>query len=191
MRPESRPRPAPCLPLATDRLLVRELVAADAADFMALYGDPRVTRHLLYGPTDAESAANHLEGVLRRQQSARRDTWELGIESRAGGRLVGACELMLHARDEAEVGYVLAHRCWGQGLGTEVTVALVGEAFAHLAVDRVLATVAIGNARSRHVLDKAGLRWEATLRRHARARRRWWDVHVYAVSREDWATARA
>lgn len=180
----------PVLPLETDRLRLRELSAEDEQAFIALYGDERITRHLLYGPTDADSAREHLAAVVRRQRAARRDTWELGVELAATGRLVGACDLILHSREEAEIGYLLAHACWRRGYGTEVAVALVSAAFGQLGVARVLSTVEIHNNRSVRVLDKAGLRWEGTLRRHARAKRRDWDVHLYAVSREDWLTAR-
>ena len=178
------------LPLDTDRLRLRELGAADAEDFAALYANHRNTRYLLAGPGDAEGARLHLERALGRQRAPRRDTWELAIELRATGRLVGACDLLLHSREEAEIGYVVSHDHWHQGLGTEAATALVREAFEGLRVERVLATVEIHNAHSIRVLDKAGLRWEGTLRRYARAKRRWWDVHLSAVTREDWLTAR-
>lgn len=185
-----KPPRAPKLPLETDRLRLRELVADDEDDFIALYGDGRITRHLLYGPTDAESAREHLGAAIRRQRAARRDTWELGVELAASGRLIGACDLTLHSKEEAEIGYLLAPACWKQGYGTEVALALIHAAFEQLGVARVLSTVEIHNSRSLRVLDKAGLRWEGTLRRHAKAKHRWWDVHLYAVTRDDWLTAR-
>lgn len=186
----SRRKRSPRLPLQTGRLLIREFTPADEACVVALYSDARVTRHLLYGPVDEDSAKSHLAAVIRRQHAARRDTWELGVELADSGQLVGACDLMLHSSSEAEVGYVVAHGAWGQGYATEVATALIRSAFEDLGVERVLSTVEVSNSRSLKVLDKAGLRWEGTLRRYARARRRWWDVHLYAVGREDWLLAR-
>jgi len=177
------------LPLGTPRLRIRELAAADRDALAALYCDTRITRHMLYGPRDGPAAERHLDGVLRRQRAPSRDTWELGVEDPAGPRLVGACDLTLHRGHEAEIGYLLAPDCWGRGFGTEVATSLVRAAFEQLRADRVLSTVEIHNARSIKVLEKAGLRWEATLRRHAHARRKWWDVHLFAVSRDDWALA--
>jgi RimJ/RimL family protein N-acetyltransferase len=177
------------LPVTTARLSIRELAAADEAALIALYADPRVTRHLLHGPDDEDGARRHLARVLRRQQEAGRDTWELAVEAAGSGQLIGACDLTLHPAAEAEIGYLLAPACWGQGLGTELAVALVRTAFEQLRAVRVLSTVEVHNARSLKVLDKAGLRWEGTLRRYARARRRWWDVHLYAVTRDDWQLA--
>jgi ribosomal-protein-alanine N-acetyltransferase len=185
-----RPPRALRLPLETGRLRVRELTDTDEADYVALYGDERITRHLLYGPADADGARQQLARALRRQRAPRRDSWELGVELAGTSGLIGACDLTLHSKDEAEIGYLLAHGRWGRGYGTEIAVALAQAAFGQLGVARVLSTVEIHNDRSLRVLDKAGLRWEGTLRRYARARRRWWDVHLYTVSREEWLTAR-
>lgn len=178
------------LPLETARLRLRELVGADEEAFVALYTDTRITRHLLYGPDDAEGAGRQLGRAIRGQRAARRDTWELGIEVVEDGMLAGACDLTLHSKDEAEIGYLLSHACWGRGYATEAARALVQGAFDGLGVERVFSTVEVRNERSRRVLDKVGLRWEGTLRRYARTRRRWWDVHLYAVSRDDWLTSR-
>ena len=177
------------LPIDTARLRLRELAATDLDALRVLYCDKRITRHMLYGPRDEEGAERHLAGVLRRQQQPSRDAWELGVEDPAGQRLIGACDLTLHPGREAEIGYLLTPDCWGRGFATEIAAALLRAAFGQLQAVRVLSTVEIHNARSIKVLEKAGLRWEATLRRHARAHRKWWDVHLYTVSREDWALA--
>jgi RimJ/RimL family protein N-acetyltransferase len=179
------------LPSDTERLVLRDFAAGDQAAVTALYCDARITRHMLYGPRDQDSARRHLASVIRRQSGATRDLWELAVTLADDGRLVGACDLTLHSREEAEIGYLLSPRHWGQGFGTEIALALVGSAFNQLGVDRVLSTVEIHNQRSMRVLDKAGLRWEASLRRHARVQSRWWDVHLYSVSREDWLLAQA
>ena len=154
------------LPLETRRLCLREFTDDDLAAITALYCDKRVTRHMLYGPRDKASAKRYLASVI------------------------GACDLTLHCREEAEIGYLIAPAQWRQGYATETAAALAGAAFEQLRVDRILSTVEIHNKRSLRVLDKAGLRWEATFRRYARSRKHWWDVHLYAISREDWALAR-
>jgi ribosomal-protein-alanine N-acetyltransferase len=182
-------RHGPRLPLATKRLRIREFAPGDEEALAALYADRRVTRHLLHGPRDAESVQRHLAGILRRQRGRRRDTWELGAVDAASGLLVGAADLALHSSAEAEIGYLVAHSRWGRGYGTEIAAALVESAFEDLGVAQVVATVDIGNARSVGVLDKVGLRWEATFRRHARDRQRQWDVHLYSLDREDWLQA--
>ena len=178
------------LPLETGRLRLREFTGDDLAAMTALYCDKRVTRHMLYGPRDELSAKRHLAAVLRRQQERRRDVWELAVTRADDSTIIGACDLTLHSREEAEIGYLIAPAQWRQGYATETAAALAGAAFEQLRVERILSTVEIHNRRSLRVLDKAGLRWEATFRRYARSRKDWWDVHLYTISREDWALAR-
>ena len=184
-------RHGPRLPIDTARLRIREFAAGDEPDLAGLYLDRRITRHLLHGPRDAEGVHRHLAGILRRQRGPRRDTWELAAVEAASGQLVGAGDLVLHSAGEAEIGYLVAHSLWGRGYATEIAGALLQSAFLDLGVKQVVATVAIGNARSLGVLDKLGLRWEASFRRQARDRRREWDVHLYSLAREDWLQARA
>jgi RimJ/RimL family protein N-acetyltransferase len=179
------------LPIETARLRLREFAEEDLAAVTKLYCDRRVTRHMLYGPRDEASAKRHLAGVLQRQRDKRRDVWELAITLAKDSSVIGACDLTLHSREEAEIGYLVAPGHWRQGYATESATALAGAAFDQLRVDRILSTVEIHNARSLRVLDRAGLRWEATFRRYARSRKQWWDVHLYTISRDDWALSRS
>lgn len=179
------------LPIDTERLRLREFVGDDLPAVTMLYCEKRVTRHMLYGPRDEASAKRHLSAVLKRQQAKRRDAWELAITPAKGSPVIGACDLTLHSGQEAEIGYLISPRHWRQGYATEAATALTAAAFAQLHVQRVLSTVEIHNERSLRVLDKAGLRWEATFRRYARSRKHWWDVHLYAISRDDWALAQS
>ena len=108
-----------------------------------------------------------------------------GIAGDAEGELPGG------GREELEVGYLLARRCWGQGYATEALRAVVAAAFAELGVERVVAATAVENTRSARVLERAGLRWESLLRAHARGRGKRWDVNVYCIGRDDWLSANA
>ena len=179
------------MPLRTARLLLREFTAGDEADVVEYSADVRVTRHLLHGQRDARAAAQHLAAVLREQRARRRRAWELAVTLAADGQLVGACDLTLVAPREAAIGYLLRPAHWRRGYGTEVAAALVQAAFSVLAVSRVSSMVAVDNERSARVLTRAGLRWEAMLRRYGRIGDRWLDVHVYALDRESWQRSRA
>lgn len=184
--PRKRARPGLRLPLLTDRLQIREFGAADLDALASFSSDPEVTRHLLYAPRDREATRRHLLAVIRMQQDPDRSAWELAVTSRANGELVGACDLTRVSAEELDIGYVFARPQWGQGYATELTRAIVEVAFTQFRMQRVRATVALGNERSAAVLEKAGLRWEAVLRRHVRARGKWWDVQLYGLIREDW-----
>jgi RimJ/RimL family protein N-acetyltransferase len=184
-RRAARP-PALSLPLATDRLRLREFTGADLPAMAGWSADPRVTRHLLFGPRDDAAARRHLDEVIAAQSERARRFWELAIERATDGMVIGACDLTLRSREELEVGYLLARPHWGRGYATEALRAILAAGFNELGVARIVASTAVGNDRSARVLERAGLRWEALLRGHARGRGRTWDVNVYCLGREDW-----
>ncbi len=70
-------------------------------------------------------------------------------------------------RVSAEIGYWLAEPFWGRGIATEALVALTGYAIANHALTRIYALPFAWNAASCRVLEKAGYRLEARLRRSA------------------------
>jgi RimJ/RimL family protein N-acetyltransferase len=183
--------PTLTLPLRTRRLLLRDFTPEDLAAMRAYAGDAQVLEHVLYEARDAAQLRTHLERVLASQRNRPRRAWELAIVVQRTGRVIGTCDLALAGRQEADLGYMLARRHWGHGYATEAASALVEQAFRQLAVERVHALVDVGNDRSRRVLEKAGLHWEALLRRHAHAKGRWWDCHRYGASRAEWQRARA
>jgi RimJ/RimL family protein N-acetyltransferase len=169
------------LPLTTPRLRIREFAPGDAPLLAAFADDPRVREFAPLGIralAAAERAGRPRRGVRR--------AWELAVELRRGRRLVGACDLSLTGRGEADIGYLLAPRHWGHGYGSELARALVEFGFGTLGLRRLSAVVAIENERSRRVLENAGLRWDALLRRFVRVVGRSWDCHRYVIHREQW-----
>lgn len=174
------------LPVTTPRLVLRDFCALDLQAVLDCRCDARVTRHMPFGPRDESEAREHLAGILSAQRDPRRSAWELAVERQDDGRVIGACDLTLQSAREAEVGYVLGRTSWGLGFGTELAQALLATAFTQLGVERVVSTVEVTNRRSIRVLEKAGLRWDGTVRRHAHARGRWWDVHLYSLDRDAW-----
>jgi len=175
------------LPLHTERLLIRELEPHDEDAYAALYANRRINRYLPFGARDEAGARRQLAAILAGRTRSRRDAWELGVELQVSTGLMGACDLTWHSSREAEIGYLLDPSCWGTGLGLELVRGLLEAAFAELRVARVLAHVDIANRRSIALLERAGLAWESTLRRFAQVDSRWWDVHLYSITREQWA----
>jgi RimJ/RimL family protein N-acetyltransferase len=175
--------------LITQRLLLRELRLADAAELAAGAGDERVARFLLEVPSPYPVA------LARRWITARIAWWELGrgvtlaITRRdAPDALLGTVSLRRHARDRrAELGYWLGTPAWGHGYATEAAIAAVDFGFRQLVLERIYAQVIVGNDASMHVLDKLGMVREGTKRRHIRKGRRLHDVVFYGLLREEWS----
>lgn len=61
-----------------------------------------------------------------------------------------------------EVGWRLAREHWGRGYATEAARAALAHGFRVLDLDEIVSFTAVGNARSRRVMEKLGMRHEPT-----------------------------
>ncbi len=174
------------LPLTSPRLQIREFVAYDLDALREFVCDPRVTRFMLQAPRAREEAEAYLEQILGYQRERPRSAWELAVTQREGGALIGACTLTMLAAREADLGYMLARQFWQRGLATEIAGALLTAGFRDLRLRRISSIVDVRNLASLRVLEKAGLRWEATVRRLRKVRGAWRDCHIYAIASAEW-----
>lgn len=150
--------------IRTDRLLLQRARAADAMEMFTTYAsDPDVTLYLSWRPHRG------VQDSLEFLQIAEH-TWERGegypwtIRTRREKRLIGMIEgRVVGAR--MEIGYVLARAAWARGFMTEAVRAVVEWALAQPSIHRVWAVCDIENVASAHVLEKAGMEREGTLRR--------------------------
>lgn len=181
---------APTLPLRTDRLLLRAYQLGDADATLAYYRDPEVARYLLTGPftrADAEQAV--AQRVLCTDPRRPGDKLALVVEH--DGRLVG--DVMLELKGEplsiAEVGWVFDPRAGGRGLATEAARALIGLAFGHYRLHRVVAQLDARNTASARMCERLGMTREAYLRQDWFSKGEWTDTLIYAVLASEWDTS--
>lgn len=154
--------------LRTPRLELREFAEGDLPNLIELDSDPEVMRYLSGGaPTPPEQIrAEVLPRFLRSyQREPGFGVW--AAEERSAGRFVGRFSLEFEAgkaRREARLGFRLRRADWGKGYATEGSLALVAHGFRDLCLDRISASTYEENARSRHVLEKSGLRLQRRYR---------------------------
>ncbi len=178
------------LPIRTKRLHIREFLATDFDSVYQYSNHPKVTRYLFFGPRDADATTEYLQDLLVSQKERPRTRFELAVQEIASGRVIGACDLSLIEAHVVDLGYMLGIEHWGQGYATEIALKLLEAAFNDLAATQVIATVDINNKASIQVLEKIGMRWEATFRKHRRLKNRWWDCHLFGLPREVWDASR-
>jgi ribosomal-protein-alanine N-acetyltransferase len=58
--------------------------------------------------------------------------------------------------DEVEIAYTLARPFWGLGLASEIAKALTDISLGPMGMADLVGVVSVGNAASRHVLEKVG-----------------------------------
>ena len=192
--------------LVTERLALRQFTAADVDGLLKLDGDPAVMRFISKKTRSrAEIEAEVLPQFLG-YYARYRDFGHWAADTRDNGEFIGWFGLrpvvatgtaMVDWVDAplpahtASLGYRLRRSAWGKGYATEGSRALVHRAFTELGVEEIVATTMTVNARSRAVMEKAGLRYARTVHLD-------WPDPVdgtehgdveYRLSRDDWLLA--
>ncbi len=183
----------PDYPIETERLLLRPLSLADVDDLHAYQSREDVCRYIPYSPL---TRAAVIERIQRPQMRSTIDdegqAINLGIELRAGGRVVGDVTLFYRSREHrsGEIGYVVNPEYQGRGYATEAGRALLELAFAGLGLHRVIARIDARNDASAGVLRRLGLRQEAYLRENEWFKGEWSDEIDFAILAAEWRAAR-
>jgi RimJ/RimL family protein N-acetyltransferase len=179
--------------LETARLALRPFTdtEADVDRLVALNGDPEVMRYINGGrPTPREEVRTRVLPHML----ATPGFW--AAEERATGRrFLGWFAFHPLTADDptvVELGYRLNRAAWGRGYATEGSRALIRKGFTELGVERVTANTMTVNARSRRVMEKAGLVfvrtyfavWPEVIEGSGHG-----DVE-YALTREEWERRR-
>ena len=144
--------------LETTRLVLREMRPEDAGPLLALFGDARFMAAFDAEPFDAAAMERWVARNLAHQRAHGYGLFT--IEERASGEVIGDCGLELMDLG-AELGYDLRVDRWGRGLATEAARAVRDLAFGELALERVISLIRIGNAASRRVAEKVGMRLQS------------------------------
>ncbi len=145
--------------LETKRLVLRDWREEDADDFHRLHRDPLVMATL--GPVRDLDYTIGLIADL--QQRARRNGgytyW--AVERIADKRVIGFCGLDRGHEGtivgELEIGWRLAHDCWGNGYAREGALACLTWAAEQLPDERIVAITAQINARSRRLMERLAM----------------------------------
>jgi RimJ/RimL family protein N-acetyltransferase len=150
-----------CVPVHTERLLLRAHRPADLDACAGMWNDPAVYRHI------SGKGASRFEtwGKMLRYAGL----WTLlgygywAVEERATGDYVGDLGFADFKRDIEpgfsglpEIGWVFAPATHGRGYATEAARAAVEWADAHIVAPRSFCLVAPGNQRSIRVAEKVG-----------------------------------
>jgi RimJ/RimL family protein N-acetyltransferase len=135
--------------MLTERLLLRAWQESDRAPFAALNADPAVMEHFPAPLTRSESDA-----LIDRHPGL------FAVEVRESGAFIGFVGLAVPTFDASftpcvEIGWRLAHEAWGHGYATEAARAVLAQALTEH--ERIVSFTAVGNLRSRAVMERIGM----------------------------------
>ena len=149
--------------LETERLILREMQAADAPFILELLNEPGFIANIRdSGVRDLEGARRYIEDGPRASYAAHGFGLWLA-ELKATGEPVGICGILKRdTLDHPDLGFAFLARHHGQGFASEAGAATLAWARAR-GIHRILAITAPHNTASARVLEKLGFRFERLL----------------------------
>ena len=175
--------------LETERLILRPFVPADAGAIQGILSDSRVTATLIGipNPFEREDADQWIRagyaGILRDE------LLPFAVVCREDKQVMGCIDLEItpeHYR--ADMAYWLASPHWNRGYASEAARRIVRFGFETRGLNRIYAQCLVENRASARVMEKAGLKYEATFRQSIYKDGRFADMAVYGLVRADFAS---
>jgi [ribosomal protein S5]-alanine N-acetyltransferase len=151
--------------LVTPRLVLREMVAGDSADFFSFASDPEVQKYDSDPPmretAEADAEIERSRGWFEGKQVIR---W--GVELKEENRLVGYIGFYFWQKVyyKTELGYTVARPYWRRGIATEAIRALMQFGFEGLCLHRINVDTRMDNTASVHLMQTLGFRHEGVRR---------------------------
>ena len=150
--------------LITERLVLRELRLADAADLLVFRGDWEVQKY--NGPVlqTIEEAQSDIRAAHTEYNKHEGISW--AVTFKGTDTVLGsfAFHHWSHHHRRTEVGYDLAHAYWGQGIASETLRTIIPFGFEQMNLHRIYAGTIADNYESVRLLEKIGFQREGTKR---------------------------
>jgi ribosomal-protein-alanine N-acetyltransferase len=170
--------------LETERLRLREVVVADAADLHAYFGDPETA---VYVPHTALADISQTIEILSRAAKyfAERDSFRFAIVRKSDSKAMGIMDLhsISSQNHRMEIGYGLAKAFWGYGYMTEAVREVIRFAFHEMGMHRVEAECETENISSIRIAERCGMTLEVTRIENEINKGRFVSNYVYAIVR--------
>lgn len=173
--------------LRTERLLLRRIVAEDAAAVFQFRGDPEVQRWNGGALTRIEQAADLIAELEEGFRAGTTVEWGVTLkhgDSAVLGLFGFANWSWAHRR--AEIGYCLRRDFWRQGIAEEALRAIVAFGFGSMDLNRIHACPWAENVASVRLLEKLGFQREGLLRDEYWEDGAFHDEALYALLRREW-----
>jgi RimJ/RimL family protein N-acetyltransferase len=167
----------------TERLLLRGFKTSDTNDIKNLAGDFEIADTTLNVPHPYE------EGMAQKWLSELHKDFEEGkgiffaITLVTDGQLIGTIGLkgINHKHSHAELGYWIGKNYWNKGYATEAAIAVIKYGLSTMNLHRIFAFHYTRNPASGKVLEKAGMKYEGTMKSHIRKWDKYEDIAFYGI----------
>jgi [ribosomal protein S5]-alanine N-acetyltransferase len=169
--------------LTTERLLLREMVPADAPGVLRLRSDKDVMKYINRPLTQTiQDAEAWIDVVTTALQKAEGITWCMAVKENPSG-FVGTIGLWRLEKENyrAEIGYMLDPSVQGQGIMSEAIQKVVDYGFRQMGLHSIEGRIDPRNIASARVLEKSGFVQEAYFKENYYLDGRFADTAVYSL----------
>jgi ribosomal-protein-alanine N-acetyltransferase len=164
----------------------------DAPAIHAYWSDAEFHRHVSTEPPASPDVAREMvKGWLALAAEKRRPFWVMVAKESnqvVGTISINVLDLTNHC---GQLGYEVAREQWGKGIATEAVRAVLSYGFGTMGLNRIAAYCWDGNVASQRVMEKAGMRYEGTLRQVRYAKGAYHDMRLHARLASEWRAGEA
>ena len=172
--------------IETERLILRKFVIEDAKDMFDNWAsDDEVTKFLTW-PThkNIETTEFILNDWINSYHDDDFMNW--AIEYKLTHRVIGNISVVRLNKDvqSTDIGYCMSRSLWGNGIMPEALKAIINYLF-ECGVNRIAACHDANNPKSGRCMEKAGMKYEGTLRKAGINNTGVCDEVWYSIIKED------
>ena len=178
--------------LTTERLILRPFTTDDVDAVQTWAGNPENVRYMSWGPNTLKQTRGFLDSVIKRAGNEPRHEWDFAVVLRDTGAVIGSVGIYVDGSGAmGQIGWILHLDHHKKGYGTELAAELIRFGFEELKLHRIYAPCVAVNYGSYRVMERNGMRREATFVKAflARVDKEWVDTAVYAILAEEWFAA--
>jgi ribosomal-protein-alanine N-acetyltransferase len=172
--------------LQTERLILREIVAADAEAVFQFRSDPEEQKHNDAPLQSLEESHQLIERLARQYVSKSAIQW--GLTLRGDNTVIGlfGYNYWDRANFKAAIGYDLKRAYWGRGIMPEALRGIIDFGFERMNLNRIEAHTNTENAASVRMLAKLGFWQEGTFHDQFYENGEFHDVSLFVLLRRDY-----
>jgi ribosomal-protein-alanine N-acetyltransferase len=150
--------------IQTPRLIIREFLSEELDTYLHHFNDEAVC---LYIPKRTREERIGIFGRAIEGYAVTKQSGIWGMFTKVNDEFIGSCLLRVYDNDaeKMEIGYSIDKKYWGQGLGTEMTEAMIEYCFTNKGVIEIVGLTTLENIGSHRVLEKAGLQRQEDINR--------------------------
>jgi ribosomal-protein-alanine N-acetyltransferase len=167
---------------------MREMTPNDVDSMFSYYSNPEMMK---YTSTDLHTSKDETFSRVTKLSASyvsnKGISW--AIEEIGLRKVIGDLGIYFITSDgkKAGVGFNIAKEYWNKGYGTEALTIALRYVINEMGVIRIEGTCRTENTASSRVMEKAGMKYEGTLRQYSYKNGIYYDVKMYSLIKSDLA----